>query len=253
MSFEGFSQNEINRIAGAKTKKHDVKLARKVPCHTKLKQVNDKEDHKYMNGDDTISNSENGKECVVKEQQVDENIIDISTASNLPAIDGTTIPVTKVPPVKILTPDVISQEAQLNRIQDFEINRKLMEEQNKIKRNILHEAISKHTEKTKAEAKKLNEIKVALDQLDSELATDVLILRKQIETATLHFNNTEKTYNVIEKNFLKAKQELYQAHEKKEMLTEHLYTIIAHNEDRKAKKLSELMEKVGLSLDDTKT
>lgn len=41
--------------------------------------------------------------------------------------------------------------------------------------------------------------------------------------------------------------ELHQALEKKEMLTEHLYTIIAHNEDRKAKKLSDLMEKVGIS------
>lgn len=32
-----------------------------------------------------------------------------------------------------------------------------------------------------------------------------------------------------------------------ELLTEHLCTIIAHNEDRKAKKLSDLMEKVGIS------
>lgn len=32
------------------------------------------------------------------------------------------------------------------------------------------------------------------------------------------------------------------------MLTEHLCTIISHNEERKAKRLSELMEKVGLSL-----
>lgn len=31
------------------------------------------------------------------------------------------------------------------------------------------------------------------------------------------------------------------------MLTEHLCTIISHNEDRKAKKLSELLEKVGLN------
>lgn len=32
------------------------------------------------------------------------------------------------------------------------------------------------------------------------------------------------------------------------MLTEHLCTIISHNEERKAKRLSELMEKVGLSV-----
>lgn len=33
------------------------------------------------------------------------------------------------------------------------------------------------------------------------------------------------------------------------MLTEHLCTIISHNEDRKAKKLSELLDKVGLNTD----
>lgn len=39
------------------------------------------------------------------------------------------------------------------------------------------------------------------------------------------------------------------AREKKELLTEHLCTIISHNEDRKSKKLTELMEKVGLCAD----
>lgn len=41
--------------------------------------------------------------------------------------------------------------------------------------------------------------------------------------------------------------DLHNASEKKELLTEHLCTVIAHNEDRKAQKLTELMEKVGLS------
>lgn len=106
------------------------------------------------------------------------------------------------------------------------------------------------SEKTQAETKKLQEIKYELDKLDSELAADVAILRKQIETASLQFNNIEKHYNSVERIFLKAKQDLYHAHEKKDMLTEHLYTIIAHNEDRKARKLSDLMEKVGISLND---
>lgn len=51
----------------------------------------------------------------------------------------------------------------------------------------------------------------------------------------------------IESQFLKAKMELHNASEKKELLTEHLCTVIAHNEDRKAQKLTELMEKVGLT------
>lgn len=51
----------------------------------------------------------------------------------------------------------------------------------------------------------------------------------------------------IEAQFLKAKIDLHNASEKKELLTEHLCTVIAHNEDRKAQKLTELMEKVGLA------
>lgn len=44
-----------------------------------------------------------------------------------------------------------------------------------------------------------------------------------------------------------AKLELHQITEKKELLTEHLCTIISHNENRKANKLSELLDKVGLN------
>lgn len=59
--------------------------------------------------------------------------------------------------------------------------------------------------------------------------------------------NSRKNYIQIEKQFLKAKFDLHNSNEKKELLTEHLCTIISHNEDRKAKKLTELMEKVGIS------
>lgn len=132
---------------------------------------------------------------------------------------------------------------------DIDLHRKLKEQQNKMKRNLLQQAISKCAEKTEAEAKKLNEIKHSLDLLDTELATDVSILRKKIEAASIHFHNIEKHYTAIEKRFLKAKLDLFKAHEKKNLLTEHLYKIIEHNEDRKAAQLTELMEKVGLSLD----
>lgn len=56
-----------------------------------------------------------------------------------------------------------------------------------------------------------------------------------------------KQYIKIEAQFLKAKVDLHNASEKKELLTEHLCTVIAHNEDRKAQKLTELMHKVGLA------
>lgn len=103
------------------------------------------------------------------------------------------------------------------------------------------------SQKTAAEAKKLEEIKYELSKLDTELASDVAILRKQIEQATIQYSNVQKHYDTIEQLFLKAKLDLHQACEKKELLTEHLCTIIAHNEERKAKRLTELMEKVGLN------
>ncbi|XP_058122063.1 RAB6-interacting golgin [Anopheles ziemanni] len=133
-------------------------------------------------------------------------------------------------------------------LKDFEHQRRLMEEQNRQKREILHKAIEQHAQKTAAEASKIQEIKSELTKLDSELASDVAILRKQIDAASLHFSNVEKNYLNIENMFLKAKVELHQALEKKELLTEHLCAIISHNEERKAQRLSELMERVGISV-----
>uniref|UniRef100_A0A182JVR2 RAB6-interacting golgin n=1 Tax=Anopheles christyi TaxID=43041 RepID=A0A182JVR2_9DIPT len=135
-------------------------------------------------------------------------------------------------------------------LKDFEQQRKLMEEQNRQKRDILHKAIEQHAQKTQAEANKIQEIKSELCKLDTELASDVAILRKQIDAASVHFSNVEKNYLNIENLFLKAKVELHQALEKKEMLTEHLCAIISHNEERKAKRLSDLMDKVGITVND---
>lgn len=67
----------------------------------------------------------------------------------------------------------------------------------------------------------------------------------------LFYSTYRKQYEHIESQFLKAKMDLYHASEKKELLTQHLCTIITHNEDRKAKKLTDLMEKVGINSDDT--
>lgn len=151
------------------------------------------------------------------------------------------------PMTKGSTPDSATPFKGMS-LKDFEQQRKLMQEQNRQKRDMLQKVIEQHAQKTAAEANKLQEIKTELGKLDSELATDVAILRKQIDAASLHFSNVEKNYLNIENLFLKAKVELHQALERKEMLTEHLCTIISHNEERKAKRLSELMEKVGLSL-----
>uniref|UniRef100_A0A182QIX3 RAB6-interacting golgin n=1 Tax=Anopheles farauti TaxID=69004 RepID=A0A182QIX3_9DIPT len=179
----------------------------------------------------------------------DESIL---VLPNQPLASRTSEPViaTSTPGVAGMRPnpnDVLTPFKGMS-LKDFEQQRKLMEEQNRQKREILHKAIEQHAQKTAAEASKIQEIKSELNKLDSELASDVAILRKQIDAASLHFSNVEKNYLNIENLFLKAKVELHQALEKKEMLTEHLCAIISHNEERKAKRLSELMEKVGISV-----
>ncbi|GLH03397.1 RAB6-interacting golgin [Gryllus bimaculatus] len=55
-----------------------------------------------------------------------------------------------------------------------------------------------------------------------------------------------KRYDKAEKEFLEAKLHLFGKLERKELLTEHLCKIIEQNEMRKAKKLSELMDKLEL-------
>lgn len=51
------------------------------------------------------------------------------------------------------------------------------------------------SEKTAAEARKIDEIRNELAKLDDNIATDVAILRKQIDAASLHFANIE--YDMI--------------------------------------------------------
>ncbi|EDW79952.1 uncharacterized protein Dwil_GK18053 [Drosophila willistoni] len=132
-------------------------------------------------------------------------------------------------------------------LKDFEQHRKMIEEQNKQKKQMLYQAIEQHTQKTAAESRKIEEIRHELSKLESDLAVDVALLRKQIDNACINFANIEKHYVKIEAQFLKAKMDLHNAAERKELLTEHLCTVIAHNEDRKAQKLTELMQKVGLA------
>lgn len=55
-----------------------------------------------------------------------------------------------------------------------------------------------------------------------------------------------KRYNKAEQEFLDAKLLLFERLERKKLLTEHLCTIIEQNEMRKARKLSELMDKLQL-------
>ncbi|XP_054734110.1 RAB6-interacting golgin-like isoform X2 [Anastrepha obliqua] len=192
-----------------------------------------------------VHNTQLDDSSILKLPDVDNNVNSTSTNE---ANDSSILP---TPSSKVSTPtaETLNTDSPFKGVslREFETQRKLIEEQNKHKKELLCKAIELHSQKTAAEARKIAEIKQELAKLDNDLALDVSILRKQIDNACIYFSQVEKQYIKIEAQFLKAKIDLHNAAEKKELLTEHLCTVIAHNEDRKAQKLSELMQKVGLT------
>ena len=65
-----------------------------------------------------------------------------------------------------------------------------------------------------------------------------------------HVVNCRKRYDQAEIEFIEAKIDLHQKCESKDLLTEHLYTVIHQNELRKSQKLAELMRKLELETGD---
>ncbi|XP_075230435.1 uncharacterized protein LOC142329603 [Lycorma delicatula] len=138
-------------------------------------------------------------------------------------------------------PILNSEDADVDALEQFESRQKLMEEQNRQRKEILKKALADRAKKTHEEVKKLNEIEGELKKLDLLLSNDVAIIRNQIESASIDYMEAQKRYDKAEKEFLDAKLDLFNKKERKELLTSHLCTIIEQNEMRKAKKLSDLM------------
>ncbi|KAB0796582.1 hypothetical protein PPYR_10643 [Photinus pyralis] len=140
------------------------------------------------------------------------------------------------------------QEKKLD-LNEFQERQKLIEEQNKKRKELLAKALAVRTQQTKEEAQKLEKIRSEFKKLDMLLSGDVKILRHQIEIASLDYMEAEKRYYRVEKEYLDAKLALHQRMERKEMLTEHLCAVIEKNEERKAEKLNELLSKLNLKTD----
>lgn len=129
-------------------------------------------------------------------------------------------------------------------LDEFQSRQKFMEEQNRLKKELLSKVLADRKNQTVAEARRLQQIQDELQKLDMLLSNDVSILRNQIEIASHEFMEAQKRYKKAEKEFLDAKLHLFERLERKELLTEHLCTIIEQNEMRKARKLSELMNRL---------
>jgi len=126
-------------------------------------------------------------------------------------------------------------------LEEFEKKQKLIEEQNRVKKEMLGKALALRKKKTEDEAQKINQIQVELSRLDASLSNDVGILRSHIELASVELTDAEKRYDKAEREFIEAKQQLFSKRERKDLLTEHLCAIIEQNEMRKAHRLTDLM------------
>ena len=67
------------------------------------------------------------------------------------------------------------------------------------------------------------------------------------------FISFRKRYHHAEKEFVESKLNLHIKQERKELLTEHLMTIIQESEDRKSKKLVDLMNRLQIEDKDCDT
>lgn len=78
-------------------------------------------------------------------------------------------------------------EKKVKNLNELQARQKLMEEQNRKRKELLAKALADRTKRTQEEAQRLNEIQIELKKLDATLSNDVKILRKQIDIASVDY------------------------------------------------------------------
>ncbi|CAH2091452.1 unnamed protein product [Euphydryas editha] len=167
-------------------------------------------------------------------QEIKEDVLDISSRKN-----SFNVAPDVVRYIDNYTEDELASHKV--KLEELQLKQKLMEEQNKKRKEMLAKALADRTKQTEEEVLKLEKIKKELQILDGQFSQDVAVLRKKIDQACISYSEAEKHYLRVEKEFLQAKINLQKEKEKKELLTEHLCALITHNETRKAQKLETLM------------
>ncbi|XP_073973121.1 golgin, RAB6 interacting isoform X2 [Rhodnius prolixus] len=178
------------------------------------------------------------------QQPKEANLVDVAyvlTSQSVVQVPPTTRP--DVDAIKYANVD-FQDSPSYQTLNEFEETQRKLEAFNLERKEQLRKALFDRAKKTHEEVKKLNQIEEELKQLDSTLSNDVCILRNQIESASHDFMEAQKRFNRAEKEYVEAKMELFTKKERKELLTSHLCSIIEQNELRKAKKISDLMEKL---------
>ncbi|XP_064188165.1 RAB6-interacting golgin isoform X1 [Anguilla rostrata] len=153
----------------------------------------------------------------------------------------------------VMAKELEKQEVELRdktRLEQLQQEQRIMEEKNKRKKALLTKTIAEKSKQTQAEAVKLKKIQKELQALDDMVSNDIGILRGRIEQASWEYSAARKRYEKAEAEYVSAKLDLHKKTEVKEQLTEHLYAIIQENEQRKARKLEELMKQLELQADE---
>jgi len=162
-----------------------------------------------------------------------------TTSSTLPEISASepTTAITSEDPssTSTTTPnkDEIVDNDRASKLTAFQEKQKLIEEQNRKKKEMLSKAINDRKKKTEGEARKLDVVHKELEKIDLMLNTDVKFLRDSIEQASLDFMEAQKRYDKAEREFIDAKLHLHNCGERKELLTDHLCAIIEQVKHRK--------------------
>ena len=78
-------------------------------------------------------------------------------------------------------------ESKLSKLEAFQEKQKLIEEQNRKRKEMLSKAIMDRKKKTDSESKKLDIVQLELQKIDVMLNTDVQFLRDSIEQASFEF------------------------------------------------------------------
>merc|ERR1719351_83277 len=147
----------------------------------------------------------------------------------------------KVQDVDVITDEKLIQEKDIKKLENIHKRQKEMEEKNRRKKEMLSQEIAVRKKRALAESSKLKKVQTELAKLDQLLSFDVSILRDKIDEACIEFNNAKKRFQNAENEYIESKIQLHQKTVMKEDLTEHLYHLIEANEERKSKKLEELM------------
>ncbi|XP_013192770.2 RAB6-interacting golgin [Amyelois transitella] len=260
-TFSGFSEEDLQKIKAGKNEPDNAaqinttvyKKIDKIGAKPKKNTTLCKLPLKTQNSDDAIDHIDFDKcklsiktptsQCEMNDSNETNNNEDVMTDINLneevtEMKNGTDGP-DLVRGVENYTEDELG--AHKVKLEELQLKQKLMEEQNKKRKEMLAKALADRTKQTEEEVIRLEKIKKELQVLDGQFSQDVAVLRKKIDHACLCYAEAEKHYLKVEKEFLQAKIQLQKEKEKKELLTEHLCALITHNETRKAQKLETLM------------